>query len=90
MISYNKSYLYQSDTICAPATPPGTGAIAVIRVSGPESISVCEKIFKPKKRNTSLSKSATHTIHFGIIHENENILDEVLVSIFRKPNSYTG
>ncbi len=90
MNSSGKTYLFNNDTICAPATPPGPGAIAVIRISGQDSFSVCEKIFKPKKRKTKLSKSPSHTIHFGIIHENENILDEVLVSIFKKPNSYTG
>jgi tRNA modification GTPase len=90
MNSSGKTYLFNNDTICAPATPPGSGAIAVIRISGQDSFSVCDKIFKSKKLNFKLTKAKTHTIHFGIIHENENILDEVLVSVFKKPNSYTG
>jgi len=90
MNSSGKTYLFNNDTICAPATPPGPGAIAVIRISGQDSFSVCDNIFKSKKLNFKLSEAETHTIHFGIIHENDNILDEVLVSVFRKPNSYTG
>jgi tRNA modification GTPase len=79
-----------SDTICALATPPGLSAIAVIRVSGKEAITVCEKIFEPVNRNIQLSKTETHTLHLGYIKIANDILDEVLVSIFREPHSYTG
>ena len=73
------------DTIIAPATAPGVGAIAVIRLSGPEAISLCNKVFKGK----DLTKQESHTIHFGTIVEGETIVDEVLVSIFKAPKSFT-
>ncbi len=79
-----------TDTICALATPPGLSAIAVIRVSGKESFQVCEQIFEPVNKKIKLSKTDTHTIHLGMIKNNDEILDEVLVSIFREPHSYTG
>jgi len=74
-----------SDTIIALATPAGSGAIAVIRLSGPEAISITNKVFRGK----DLNKQASHTIHFGTIREGETILDEVLVSLFVGPRSYT-
>lgn len=79
---------FEDDTITALATPTGVGAISVIRVSGPSSISSVEKIFEGKHK---LSNSATHTIHYGkIFDENKEMIDDVLISIFKKPNSYTG
>jgi tRNA modification GTPase len=80
----------QEETICAIATPPGTGAIAIIRLSGPEAISICESVFTPKKKNSRLTEAETHTIHFGSIIRDKEMLDEVLVSVFREPHSYTG
>jgi tRNA modification GTPase len=78
------------DTICALATPPGFSAIAVIRISGKEAFNVCEQIFHPKNKMIHLSEAKSHTLHFGIIKNGDEILDEVLVSIFREPHSYTG
>jgi len=75
------------DTIVAVATPPGIGAISVIRLSGPNSFEVIDKIFKGK---TEIKKSRSHTIHYGKILNNNEILDDVLVSVFKEPNSYTG
>lgn len=77
----------KEDTIIARATPAGEGAIAVIRVSGPEAILVTERLFHARKR---LSEAASHTIHYGKIIDGEAIVDDVLVSVFRSPNSYTG
>ena len=74
-----------SDTIIALATPVGSGAIAVIRLSGPEAISITNMVFKGK----DLSRQKSHTIHFGTIRDGEHILDEVLVSLFVGPHSYT-
>ncbi len=74
-----------SDTIIALATPGGSGAIAVIRLSGPDAIQITQKIFKGK----DLSQQASHTIHFGTIRDEEQIIDEVLVSLFIAPHSYT-
>jgi tRNA modification GTPase len=79
---------FTEDTITAIATPSGVGAISVIRVSGPLSIVITDRIFKGKTR---LSESDSHTIHYGEIVDDGGILiDDVLVSVFRNPHSYTG
>lgn len=77
------------DTIVALATPSGVGAIAVIRISGKNAISIGDRVFKSIK-NKKLSKQKTHTIHLGHIVDGEKVLDEALVSVFKAPNSYTG
>ncbi len=76
-------------TICALITPAGKGAVAVIRVSGNEALDVAEKLFflKNKKR---ISQAPSHSIHFGLIKNGGKIIDEVLLSVFRTPHSYTG
>ncbi|PTX63028.1 tRNA modification GTPase trmE [Kordia periserrulae] len=78
-----------NDTIVALATPSGAGAISVIRVSGKEAISICEPLFK-SIRNKKLTKQKSHTIHLGHIVDENRYLDEVLVSVFKGPHSYTG
>jgi tRNA modification GTPase len=78
------------DTICAISTPPGNGAIAVIRLSGENAIPIAEKVFQPSKKGKELGKQKANTVHHGIIKENDTIIDDVVVSIFRTPNSYTG
>lgn len=75
-----------SDTIVALATPPGVSALAVLRVSGKEAISLVAQVFKGK----DLTKQASHTLHFGQIVQGEEIIDEVLVSVFVAPKSFTG
>ena len=79
-----------NDTICALATPPGMGAIAVIRISGSKSIEVCDLLFQPRNKKLKLKEAKSHTIHLGEIITDNEIIDEVLVSVFRDPNSYTG
>lgn len=74
-----------SDTIVALATPSGVGAIGVIRLSGPEAITIVNCVFGGK----DLEKQVSHTIHFGTIRDDKLILDEVLVSLFIAPGSYT-
>ena len=82
-------YIRNEDTICAPATVPGTGAISVIRVSGPEALNIADKVIRCNKGNISESKG--YTIRFGVIlNADKTVLDEVLVSIFKAPHSYTG
>ncbi|MDX2429567.1 MAG: tRNA uridine-5-carboxymethylaminomethyl(34) synthesis GTPase MnmE, partial [Bacteroides sp.] len=76
-------------TICAPATQ-GSGAIAVIRVSGSNSLPILEKIFRPASSGKILSLQAPNTIHFGTIQDGDKLVDEVLVSLFKSPHSYTG
>ena len=79
------SHLYNSDTIIALATPSGIGAIGVIRLSGPEAISMVNEVFGGK----DLSIQHSHTIHFGTVKDGDQIIDEVLVSLFIAPKSYT-
>ncbi len=84
-MSYSKHNL--NDTIVALSTPPGTGAIAVIRLSGKDAIDIVNAVFEGK----DLLRQKSHTIHFGTIKDhNGHIIDEVLVSLFIKPRSYTG
>ncbi len=81
--------ILKEDTICAIATPQGEGAVAMIRVSGEKSFEIVEKIFKPTSKK-SLKQQKSHTLHYGEIIDKENILDEVLVAIYKAPHSYTG
>jgi tRNA modification GTPase len=78
----------KEDTIIALATPAGVGAISVIRASGPKAFTVVDKFFFGKTR---IENAATHTLHYGNIknHDGE-LVDDVLISVFRAPNSYTG
>lgn len=79
-----------NNTICAIATAPG-GAIGIIRISGPEAISIADKVFRPIGSNLSLAQRKAYTLAFGnIINADNEVVDEVLVSIFRAPHSYTG
>ena len=74
-----------NDTIAAISTSLGVGAISIIRVSGPDSIQIVNKLFKGK----DLTKVDTHTIHYGhIVYENE-VIDEVLVSVMKAPKTFT-
>ena len=98
-------YIRNEDTICAPATIPGTGAISIIRVSGPDALTIADKVVTCRKG--SISEADGYTLKFGVIYNvidncNSNdcdalsnksfkhIIDEVLVSVFRAPHSYTG
>src|SRR5687768_8637402 len=79
------------DTIIALATAAGTGAIAVIRLSGPHSISYVEQFFYSKDlKKKSLASRRTHSAVFGIIMHQDIVIDEVLVTLFRAPHSFTG
>ena len=85
------TYLLNDDTIAALATPHGSGAIAVIRLSGKKAIAITETVFRTKGlKPKDLQSKASHTAHFGLIVEDDVILDEVLVTIFKAPNTYTG
>jgi tRNA modification GTPase len=81
--------MINKETIVALATPSGAGAIAVIRLSGEDAIVFAENQFKTVSGKL-LSKQATHTIHLGHIIDGNKTIDEVLVSVFKNPNSYTG
>ena len=77
-----------SDTIVAPATTPGTGAISIVRISGPEAFQITDTVVKLKSGTASSAQA--YTIHFGKVYCGTSLLDEVLVSVFRAPHSYTG
>ncbi len=77
-------------TIASPATAAGTAAIAVIRISGKEAFTVMDKIFRPKKKGIKISEAESYRIFFGDVMDGEEQIDEVLVSVFRAPHSFTG
>ncbi|RSK40281.1 tRNA uridine-5-carboxymethylaminomethyl(34) synthesis GTPase MnmE [Mangrovimonas spongiae] len=81
--------MVNNDTIIALATPSGAGAIAVLRVSGKDAITISAKLFK-SIHGKKLTQQKTHTIHLGHIVDGKKELDEVLVSVFKNPQSYTG
>ncbi len=81
-----------NDTICALSTAPGQGAIAIIRLSGKEAIAIADRMFRPRYPVHSIKEQRSHCVNFGDIYnrETESVIDEVLVTVFRAPNSYTG
>jgi tRNA modification GTPase len=86
----NLEHISSKDAICALATPPGTGAIAIIRLSGAEAFSIIENIFVPNGKIKHLAEMHSHTLHLGAFFDKLDLVDEVLISIFRNPASYTG
>ena len=82
-------YIRNEDTIFAPATVPGTGAISVIRISGPDAMTIADKVVSC--RRSSISSAKGYTMKFGTICDGSgDIIDEVIASVFRAPHSYTG
>lgn len=79
-----------NDTICAIATPPGVGAMAIIRVSGERAIALCDRLFLPKDTKKRLSDQASHTVLFGQFQQDGYLIDEVVATVFRNPHSFTG
>lgn len=79
----------KTDTIAAIATGLSNAGISIIRVSGEDAIETVDRIFFSKKKGLFLRDVKTHTIHYGVMKEKDTILDEVLVSVMRAPNSYT-
>ncbi len=77
-------------TICAISTAPGVGGIAVIRISGEQAFTACDAIFKPFTAGVTVSAMAPNTIRFGQIVADNELVDEVLVSVFHAPHSFTG
>ena len=79
----------KTDTIAAIATGLSNSGIGIIRVSGDEAISIVNKIYRNKNNEHTLLTYKSHTIHYGFIYDNDNIIDEVMVSVFMAPNSFT-
>ncbi|MDR0294881.1 MAG: tRNA uridine-5-carboxymethylaminomethyl(34) synthesis GTPase MnmE [Prevotellaceae bacterium] len=82
--------MYSNSTICAVSTASGVAGVAVIRISGERAIGICEQIFTPKKSGKPLASQKSHSLSFGRIMDGEKVIDEVLVSVFRAPHSFTG
>ena len=82
--------MISKDNICAISTAPGNGAIAVIRLSGGDAIHICDEVFVPATKAKLLIKQNTGTLHYGSISSGERLIDDVLVSVFRAPPSFTG
>jgi len=82
--------MLDQSTICAISTSPGIGAIAVIRLSGSESINIADTIFHSRNKNKKLAEQPANTIHFGQISFKSEVIDEVVVALFREPHSFTG
>lgn len=82
--------MLDQSTICAISTSPGIGAIAIIRLSGNDAIIISDKIFKSPKKGKVLTGQLANTIHFGQIIFKDEIIDEVIVSLFKAPHSFTG
>ena len=82
--------MIDQSTICAIATSPGIGAIATIRLSGEEAIEIADKVFRSPVKNKKLADQQANTLHVGTISEGPEIIDEVVVSLFRAPHSFTG
>jgi len=84
------SYLQNDDTICALSTAPGTAAIAVVRISGTKCIELVKSQFKASNKSSNLSDAPGYTLHHGYIVDAEEVIDEVLLSLFKAPHSFTG
>ena len=82
--------MLDQSTICAISTSPGVGAIAVIRLSGSDAVVVADKVFQSPKKDKKLAGQQPNTLHFGQILSNHEIIDEVVVALFRAPHSFTG
>lgn len=78
--------MFENDTICAASTAEGIGALGIIRVSGLNAISVVNQIFKGK----NLTEVQSHTVHYGFIKDNQTVVDEVMVSVFHAPKTFTA
>lgn len=82
--------MLDQSTICAISTPPGIGGIAIIRLSGKEAVPIAEKIFESPATDKKLSDQRANTLHFGAIKSGDDLIDEVVVSLFKSPHSFTG
>lgn len=83
-------YHFNNDTICALSTPAGIAALALIRLSGPDTFNICNQVFHSAHKDFNVSKCQSHTIHYGTIIDSDDIIDEVLLHIFHADHSYTG
>lgn len=89
---YGKGWnrIMDNDTIAAIGTAMSHSGIGIVRISGPDSIAIADRIFRAKKQGKLLKNVATHTLHYGHIEKDGQIIDEVLVSVMKGPHSYTA
>ena len=79
----------QTDTIAAIATAVSDSGIGIIRISGSDALLVADKVYRSPKNQKKLSQAASHTIHYGYIYDEDELIDEVMVAVMRSPHSYT-
>jgi len=79
-----------TDTICALSTPSGVSAIAVVRLSGPKAFEICKLVFEPADASKDIETEKAYSIHYGTLRDGEDVIDEVLINLFKNPQSYTG
>lgn len=79
-----------NETICAISTAPGVGGIAVIRVSGPEAIAICDRLFQARRAGKTLSAQPAYSLTYGTLAEGGETIDDVMMALFRAPHSFTG
>ncbi len=82
--------MINQDTICAISTAPGAGGVAVIRISGPEAITICDTVFVAKAEGKNLQTQKAYTLRYGSIRRGTELIDDVLVAVFHAPHSFTG
>lgn len=82
--------MINQDTICAISTAPGSGGVAVIRISGPEAITICDTVFVAKAEGKNLQTQKAYTLRYGSIRRGTELIDDVLVAVFHAPHSFTG
>ena len=85
----DESMRFETETIAAIATARSNSGIGIIRISGDEAIEIADKMFKSIKEGKSLKNVKSHTVHFGHIVDGDNVIDEVLVTVMKAPNTYT-
>ena len=78
-----------TDTIAAIATAVSDSGIGIIRISGSDALLVADKVYRSPKNQKKLSQAASHTIHYGYIYDEDELIDEVMVAVMRSPHSYT-
>ncbi len=89
-MSYSNINILNKDTICALSTVAGVSAIAVVRVSGKDAFGILNKIFEAKDKDFDLKKAPSHIMKYGFIKDGAEMLDDVVINIYREPHSYTG
>jgi tRNA modification GTPase len=86
----NLAHISSKDSICALSTPPGTGAIAIIRLSGADVFEISDKVFVSNGKHKHVREMPSHSVHLGAFFDQLDLVDEVLISVFHHPASYTG